>query len=195
MRRGRRLCFERLEDRSLLAALDLAAIGGYVFQDADGNGFTPGEQVVGAALDLYRDVNANGVLDAGDGAAIRSATANADGRYRFERLTAGDYFVQQPAQTVGAVSLAQMTSSRITISGADVQGTPGRIIDGFATSQTVTAAMPVGTTNASALAADEALGGERDISATLVAGGIGDSVTLSVGSGILASSCLRRCRR
>jgi uncharacterized repeat protein (TIGR01451 family) len=186
MRRGRRLCFERLEDRSLLAALDLAAIGGYVFQDADGNGFTPGEQVVGAALDLYRDVNANGVLDAGDGAAIRSATANADGRYRFERLTAGDYFVQQPAQTVGAVSLAQMTSSRITISGADVQGTPGRIIDGFATSQTVTAAMPVGTTNASALAADEALGGERDISATLVAGGIGDSVTLSVGSGILA---------
>jgi len=182
----RRLAMEKLEPRQLLAATDLAAITGIVFRDADGNGFTPGEQIVGATLNLFRDVNANGVLDAGDGAALRSATSDSSGQYRFDRLTAGEYFVQQPAQTIGAVSLSQITSTRITVSNADVQGVAGRTIDGFTTPQTVTAAMPAGTTSVSAVAALEALGGERDLAATLTAGQTGDSVTLAAGSGILS---------
>lgn len=182
----RRLMLEKLEPRQLLAATDLAAIAGVVFQDADGNGFTPGEQIVGATLNLFRDVNANGVLDAADGAALRSATTDANGRYRFDRLTVGDYFVQQPAQTLGQKTLAEITSTRITISSSDVLGTPGRTIDGLTTPQSVTAAMPAGTTTVAALAAPEALGGERDMSVTLVSGQTGDSVTMSAGSGILA---------
>lgn len=185
-KRKRRLMLEKLESRQLLAATDLAAIAGVVFQDANGNGFTPGEQMIGATLNLFRDVNANGVLDASDGAALRSATTDASGRYRFDRLTVGDYFVQQPAQTIGQTSLAEITSTRITISGSDVLGTAGRTIDGFTTPQSVTAAMPVGTTSVAALAAAEALGGERDMSATLVGGQTGDSVTLAASSGILA---------
>jgi large repetitive protein len=101
-------------------------------------------------------------------------------------LTVGDYFVQQPAQTIGQTSLAEITSTRITISSSDVSGTAGRTIDGFTTPQTVTAAMPVGTTSVAAAAAPEALGGERDMSATLVGGQTGDSVTLAANSGILA---------
>jgi len=185
-KKRRRLGMEKLEPRQLLAATDLAAITGIVFRDADGNGFTPGEQIVGATLNLFRDANANGVLDAGDGAALRSATSDSNGQYRFDRLTAGDYFVQQPAQTVGAFSLAQITSTRITLSNADVQGVAGRTIDGFTTPQTLTATMPAGTTSVSAAAAPDALGGERDLSVTLIGGQTGDSVTLSAGSGILS---------
>lgn len=182
----RHLAVEKLEPRQLLAATDLAAIAGRVFRDATGNGFTPGEQVVGATLNLYRDVNGNGALDTGDGGALRSATTDANGQYRFDRLTAGDYFVEQPAQTPSGVSLVQMTSSRISISSSDVQGTPGQVIDGFTTRQTVTAPLPPGTTIVSAQAAVEALGGERDMSVTLTAGQSGDFVTLEAGSGLLS---------
>jgi len=185
-RKTRRLALEKLEPRQLLAAVDLAAIAGRVFRDATGDGYTPGEQVVGATLNLYRDVNGNGTLDTGDGGALRSAVTDANGQYRFDRLTAGDYFVQQPAQNVSGASLAQMTSSRISISSTDVQGTPGRTIDGFTTRQTVTAPLPVGTTIVSAQAAAEALGGERDMSVTLTAGQTGDFVTLEAGSGLLS---------
>ena len=185
-RKRRQLALEKLEPRQLLAATDLAAIAGRVYRDANANGFTAGEQVVGATLNLYRDVNANGVLDAGDGAALRSTNSDSNGQYRFDRLTAGDYFVQQPAQTVSGATLALITSTRITISSADAQGAAGLTIDGFTTRQTVTAPMPVGTTNVSAQTAGEALGGERDMSATLTAGQTGDAVTLDAGSGLLA---------
>ncbi len=185
-KRTRRLALEKLEPRQLLAATDLAAIAGRVFRDATGDGFTPGEQVVGATLNLFRNVNANGTLDAGDGGALRSATSDSNGQYSFDRLSAGDYFVQQPAQTVSGASLIQITSSRISISSTDVQGTPGRVIDGFTTRQTVTAPLPVGTTIVSAQNAAEAIGGERDMSVTLTAGQTGDFVTLEAGSGLLS---------
>lgn len=183
--RTHRLALEKLEARHLLAATDLAAISGRVFRDVNGDGFTPGEQIVGATLSLYRDANANGVLDAGDGGALRSVTSDADGRYRFDRLAAGDYFVQQPAQTVGGKSLGQLTSTRISIGPGDVQGMPGRVIDAFTTPQTVAAVLPAGSTVVSSVAAPEALGGERDMSATLVSGQTGDSAAMSAGSGIL----------
>ena len=80
------LALEKLEPRQLLAATDLAAITGRVFRDATGDGFTSGEQVVAATLNLYRDVNANGTLDSGDGGALRSATTDSNGQYRFDRL-------------------------------------------------------------------------------------------------------------
>jgi uncharacterized repeat protein (TIGR01451 family) len=185
-RRGRRLCFERLEDRSLLAALDLALIGGYVFHDANGDGFTPGEQVVGAALDLYRDVNGNGVLDAGDGAALATATTDANGSYRFSRLSAGDYFVRQPAQSVSGVVLTEQISALIPISASAAQGVLGTPIDSFVTQQTVHGPFPVGTVGSSSKMASEALGGKRDLTGVMTAGSNIDSVTMTSGNGRLA---------
>jgi len=39
----------------LAAATDLASILGTVFDDFSGNGLDPGEEVVGATIELYRD--------------------------------------------------------------------------------------------------------------------------------------------
>ena len=53
----RLLSVKTLERRRLLAvATDLANITGRVFDDFTGDGFTAGEQVSGATLDLYRGV-------------------------------------------------------------------------------------------------------------------------------------------
>lgn len=60
----RRLLFEPLENRRVLAAgTDLAAIIGTVFDDFTGDGFSPGEEVAGAAVNLYADSNANGTFE------------------------------------------------------------------------------------------------------------------------------------
>jgi large repetitive protein len=85
-----------LEDRRLLAATDLAFITGTVYRDANGDGFTPGEQLVGARVELYRDVNGNGVLDAGDGAPWPRRPRMPTAATGFSRLSAGNYFVKQP---------------------------------------------------------------------------------------------------
>ncbi len=73
-------------------------LGDTVFKDLDGDGrFEPaaGELGIdGVKLNLYRDVNGNNVLDAGDGAAIASTTTADGGRYSFCDLTDGAYIVQ-----------------------------------------------------------------------------------------------------
>ncbi|MCH5377143.1 MAG: hypothetical protein JJ992_24535, partial [Planctomycetes bacterium] len=182
---SRRLVFEGLETRQLLALTDLAFITGTVFVDATGDGFTPGEQVAGANVQLYRDVNGNGSLDAGDGAALASTTADANGQYRFDRLSAGNYFVKQPAQTVNTVPLTEQVSPLIQISATAAQGVLGTPIDSFVTQQTVMAPFPVGTQANSSQTAPEALGGERDLIGVMTAGTSIDSVTVTSGSGRL----------
>jgi large repetitive protein len=183
---ARRLVFEGLEDRRLLAATDLAFVTGTVFRDLNGNGFTPGEQVVGATVELYRDVNGNGTLDAGDGAALVSATTDANGAYRFSRLSAGNYFVKQPAQSVSGVQLMEQVSTLIPISVTAAQGVLGTPIDSFVTQQTVIGPFPVGTVANSSQAAPEALGGERDLIGVMTAGSNIDSVMVTSGNGRLA---------
>ncbi len=125
---------ESLEDRRLLvAAIDLAEIAGLVFDDFTGNGFTAGEQVPDVALDLYRD-DGDGVFEpnAGD-PEVSMAMTDVNGRYRFERLQAGSYFVLQPAQTAGSRVLQRSVSPLITITPTDVRGTIRTIIDSFET--------------------------------------------------------------
>jgi large repetitive protein len=178
----RRLAFEGLEDRRLMAATDLAFITGTVYRDANGDGFTPGEQFIGARLELYRDVNSNGVLDAGDGAPLVSATTDANGVYRFSRLSAGNYFVKQPAQSVSGQSLTEQISPLISISDTAAQGVLGTPIDSFVTPQTVIGPFPVGTVASSSQVAPEALGGERDLIGVMTAGASFDSVTVSSGN-------------
>ena len=92
----RRLLIENLESRRLLAATDLASISGRVYDDFSGNGYDAGEEVVGAALSLYRD-SGNGTFEPTTDSLVASANSDGSGRYEFPRLTSGNYFVSQPA--------------------------------------------------------------------------------------------------
>ena len=103
MRPRRQLFLEALENRRLLVATDLAAVSGLVFDDFSGNGYDSGEEVASAALSLYRD-NGDGVFQQSSDELVSSTTTGVDGRYAFNRLTAGEYFVFQGSQSVsGAI--------------------------------------------------------------------------------------------
>ena len=58
--RNRRLTFESLEDRRLLALTDLAAIEGTLFYDLPGDVQQP---ISGQPVRLYQDGNGNGLYD------------------------------------------------------------------------------------------------------------------------------------
>lgn len=165
-RRNRRcLILEPLEGRRLLAvATDLANITGRVFDDLTGDGFTAGEQVAGATLDLYRD-DGDGQFEPGNGdTEIRMTTTNADGNYSFERLTTGQYFVLQPEQTVNGRRLPRSVSPLITITADQVAGRLIRTIDGFdQTFQSVIDETNDNTPATSTAVAPEAIGGSRDL--------------------------------
>ncbi len=163
-RQKRRLLLEGLESRRLLAvATDLASISGLVFDDFSGNGYNAGEEVSGATMSLYRD-NGDGVLESASDSFVQSVSTAGDGRYAFSRLTAGNYFVQQPAQTVGTRELLQQTSSLISISSTAVEGRILSTIDNFdLTTQSVEDITNDGLPVTSSVAASEAIGGERDL--------------------------------
>mgnify|MGYP000032082943 CR=1 FL=1 len=82
-------------------------IKGTVFYDADSSQFFNGGDVgeEGITVNLYNDVNANGVYDAGTDVFIRSAETNADGEY-----------VLVDAYSFGTVNYV------ITIDGSDLPG-------------------------------------------------------------------------
>ena len=92
MRPQRRLFLESLENRRLLVATDLASVTGLVFDDFSGNGYNAGEEVASVALSLYRD-NGDGVFDQGIDQLVTNTTTGSDGRYSFNRLSSGGYFV------------------------------------------------------------------------------------------------------
>ncbi|TWU03904.1 SpaA isopeptide-forming pilin-related protein [Neorhodopirellula pilleata] len=161
----RRLILEPLEGRRLLAvATDLANLAGRVFDDLTGDGFTTGEQVAGANLNLYRG-DGDGQFEPGSGdTEIRTTTTDANGNYLFERLTAGQYFVLQPEQTVNGRTLPRSVSPPITITADQVAGRLIRTIDGFdQTFQSVIDETNDNTPVTSTAAAPEAIGGSRDL--------------------------------
>ena len=76
------------------------SISGTAFEDLNNNGTLDGELgVPDVVLTLYRDLNGDGLLDAGD-AQIGRESAAADGTYQFDDLPAGDYLVV--ANTAGS---------------------------------------------------------------------------------------------
>lgn len=179
--------FESLEGRAMLAT-DMGAIAGIIYRDANNNGFTAGEQVAAATVNLYTD-DGDGVFEPGAGDALStSIVSNASGQYRFDDLVAGTYWVEQPSQTVGGVLLSAQNSSLITISALEAQGTAGTVIDDFsAAGPSVTASFPpVGNISFAFAASASSLGGERDLLVELSsATGAGDQVTLSGTAGAL----------
>ena len=161
-RRGR---FESLESRQLMVA-DLAAISGLVYRDVTGNGYNAGEEVSGAGVQLYRD-NGDGLFNAANDTLVNTKSTNSAGNYRFDGLTAGNYFVQQQAIAVGSKTLPAKTSGMINISAADAQGTMYTIIDTFDTTQQFARANSQTKANSSSVVAPEALGGHRKLAVTL----------------------------
>ena len=168
----RRLFLEPLENRRLLAvATDLANLTGRVFDDFTGDGFTAGEEVAGAALDLYLD-DGDGQFEPGSGdSVIRMTTTDTSGNYSFERLTAGQYFVLQPEQTVDGRTLQRSVSDPITITTQQITGQTISTIDGFDQAfQTVTDDTDDGVEETSTQA-NNVLGGARDLLVNLASEG------------------------
>jgi uncharacterized repeat protein (TIGR01451 family) len=169
MRRFLRL--EPLEGRALMAITDLASLSGRVFKDVTGDGFTLGEQVVGATVQLFVD-DGDGVFEPGAGDAAfstPSATTDANGIYRFNRLSAGSYWVRQTAQTVGSVTLAE-SRNLVVITADDADGVLGATtIDAFETPSVEVAATLTtpGSSVQTGLPAAEVIGGERDLEAEM----------------------------
>ena len=148
-----------------MLAADMAEIGGVVRTDLQGDGNAGNDVVVaGATATLYRD-GGNGTFDAGggdDSVVGASVTTDASGKYRFDQVAAGNYFVKislpgdlqfRPGEEVQSVS----------ITGDEGDGIVGPTIDGFTTFQTVEASPPPVSSDAHALVDAAVLGGERDL--------------------------------
>lgn len=182
---------EHLESRRLLAvATDLAQISGIVFDDVDGNGQSVGEEIAGATVNLYRD-NGNGVFEPGgaDGAPLQTRTTDANGLYTLTSVTAGSYFVQQPAQTIAGNSLNQQVSPLIVVTAAQAEGVLIRTIDSFdSTTHSVSDSTNDGVREQSSIVDAQTLGGERDIfvNKTSVNGLVQISVNNPLQPGILS---------
>jgi hypothetical protein len=169
-----------------LAATDLAAITGMVFQDTTGNGYDPGEELADVTIELYRDDNDGSFEPGTDDLLEDTTTTDGNGNYRFEDLVAGSYFVRQPPQTVGSESLDEDVSPPIVITTTDAAGIFGTSFDGFTTVQLATASFLAGTTADSSVAAPEALGGERDLFVELTAAAVDfDEVSMFTVGGLL----------
>lgn len=169
--RPKRLLFESLEDRRLLAATDMAEISGRVFRDQTGNGFDSGEEIAGVTLQLYVD-DGDSIFEPGAGDVLQtSEVSDAAGLYSFENLMAGGYFVRQTAGN----GVAETVSGLLTITAGDAAGTQGVAIDNFSTTaHSATASTDTGGTNPddsfADTAANETLGNERDLFAEVTSG-------------------------
>lgn len=164
--RRRKLLIEQLETRLPLAApTDLAAISGRVFVDINGDGFTAGEEVAGATVNLFRD-NGDGIFNPASDTPLPNTISGSDGRYRFNNVTAGNYFVRQPSQTVAGRSLQESVSPLIALTANDVAGSLFRVIDSFdAAAQLVFDDTNDGVPVTSSIQGPtaEIIGGERDL--------------------------------
>ena len=157
----RRLQHETLNRRMLLAG-DLGAISGVSFVDLTGDGLDVSDpRLDGVTINLYRDVDDNGILDANDGAAIDTTTSDNDGFYFFRGLTVDTYLVEQ--ESAGADLVAP---DPIVIDVTNAGGSLFETIDDFsATAQSLIADGSDPTDEDSALAS-EVLGGARDLEVT-----------------------------
>jgi uncharacterized repeat protein (TIGR01451 family) len=175
------LGFESLDGRLVLSATPGALISGTVFDDLTGGGNVadgPGQS--GVTVNLYESTGGNTFLGAGNGnTLVGSTTTNGSGKYSFAVDTAATYFVQEVTPPNFAPPAAGNVAT-VVVSSADLNGVAGTPIDTFTTNQSVTATNVGGaTTDATSVAASEALGGHRDLFAQL---------TTATGSVMLAAN-------
>ncbi|HUG70255.1 MAG TPA: SdrD B-like domain-containing protein [Pirellulaceae bacterium] len=186
--------FEPLESRRVLAT-DLAAITGIIFSDQTDDGLSGDDTfVAGAVVNLYRD-GGNGTFESvggvsGDDTFVGTDTTDAAGAYRFDSLPAGTYFVEEVVPA-GFIVRTNANVQTVTLDATDVQGVAGVSIDDFSTTNQLVTANSGTPTAASALAATEAEGGERDLFVEYVSGAFDADLRVSnVTSSLIASSDL-----
>ena len=162
-----RLSFESLESRQMLAA-DAAEIMGVVRTDLQGDGIASNDTVLaGANVALYRD-NGNGSFDASD-IQLATQTTNSLGQYNFVGLEAGTYFVKVSLPPFLQFKPGTDTQ-KVVITLAEAEGVTGPKIDDFETTQVVTAAPPLPSSQNSAQIDNGVIGGERDMYVELTHG-------------------------
>lgn len=134
--RRRRLMLQRLNQRELLAS-DLGVITGTVYTDLAGDdtinsivntsGATVNDPVLeNVDVTLYNDVDGDGALTGADGAAIATVQSGADGVFRFEGLSPGDYLLVQSA-VAGLIS----NTDPVPVEVVDDDGESVQLIDEF----------------------------------------------------------------
>ncbi|QEG41865.1 COG1361 S-layer family protein [Roseimaritima ulvae] len=185
----RRLQLERLAKRELLAA-DLGVITGTVYTDLAGDDSvnsivnTSGATVADPVLEnvdvtLYLDDGTNpGVLDVGAGAdtLVGTDTTGADGVFRFEGLSPGQYLLVQTA-VAGLIS----NTDPVVVTVTDDDGEEVQSIDDFSSGdQSLSVADDTQPPDVSSVAGSM-IGGERDMQLTNQNGG--DPITLIVDTG------------
>ncbi|MFI5380423.1 MAG: beta strand repeat-containing protein, partial [Tepidisphaerales bacterium] len=116
---------------NVLAASSSSA-SGHVYNDLSGNGLSADDTPMsGVIVNLFRDVNGNGTLDSGDGAAVATTTTNASGAYSFGGLTAGNtYFVQEVLPS-GYVRTAPALSDNYAVPVTGLTNATGLDFDNF----------------------------------------------------------------
>ncbi len=163
--------FESLEGRRLLTTADATpSVQGIVYLDFNGDGSpTSGEEVAGVTVQLFQD-DGDGVFEPGgdDIQVGADQVTDANGQYCFAGIEGtASFFLVQPAQVVGSVSLGQQVSGLLS------PGAPNLLIDSFTTTQTAQATPPAPSSDGSTLVfADESevIGGERDLFVELISG-------------------------
>lgn len=158
----RTLRMESLERRQLMAA----NITGVAFNDLTENGLDGADpRLSSVAISLFRD-GGNGTFDNGAGDDIASGTttsAAVTGSYSLPVTVAGNYFVVQTAVSGSLIQRPTARVQSVTVSAGQLANTLIQSIDTFnTTSQTVSVSFPTAS-QASALAAPESIGGERDL--------------------------------
>ena len=178
------LGFETLEARQMMAA-DMAEIVGTVRLDVNGDSSTVGDPAVASAqVALYRD-NGNGVWDVNDASVGVAVSTDSFGKYRFESVGAGKYFVKLTLPAT-LQSKAGEGVQEINITAAESDGVVGPTIDGFTTGQIAEATPPLPSSHMSTQLDAAVMGGERDLFVELTDGtDIYSSVSLISGGGLL----------
>ena len=154
---------------AISAAADFSSpISGTVFLDRNENGTVDaGEGVANATVQLFADDGDGDFEPDGDDGPARQTTTDAMGLFSFVNIDPqAMYFVVQPAQTVGDVTLEQMVGDLID------PGAVSLLVDEFVSSQSATATPPPESGDASFLTVDESevLGGERDLNVQITSG-------------------------
>lgn len=73
-----------------------ARISGTTFRDLTGDGPSADDApMAGVTVNLFRDLNGNGVYDAADGAPVSTLVTDSNGTYAFTGLAAGKYIVKE----------------------------------------------------------------------------------------------------
>lgn len=165
---GRRLNFESLETREVLSASPGAIITGIAFSDLLANSQAIGQPVLqDMSVKLFKD-GGNATFDGGIGAGADDTLVggptltDAAGRYSFAVDEVGKYFVKQDS-SAGYIAPSPIA---VDVAAGDLEGEAQTTIDGFSTTQTISA-ISATPTQTSSITAPEAIGGHRDLTVHL----------------------------